>query len=81
MKGTVPQNINDLGVVAGQFVDTSSVTHGFLRAVNGKITTINVPGAGGGSGQGTFPVANNLAGEVAGYYVDASGVYHGFLSQ
>jgi hypothetical protein len=57
----------------------SNVSHGFVRAGDGSITTFDVPGAGTGSGQGTNPVCNNPAGAITGYYIDGSGVFHGFL--
>jgi hypothetical protein len=55
------------------------VHHGFLRQPDGTITTINVRGAGTGSGQGTLVQNINTRGIVDGYEVDASGVAHGFL--
>jgi hypothetical protein len=66
-------------VIDGFYVDASNVVHGFLRALNGHITTFNVKGAGTSSGQGTFPGANNPAGAIPGFYIDGSNVYHGFL--
>lgn len=77
--GTFPVNINSLGLITGSYVDTSNVTHGFTLSLDGKFTTIDVPGAGGGAYQGTFPVSANLEGAVTGYYIDASGTYHGFV--
>jgi hypothetical protein len=50
-----------------------------VRAPFGAITTLNVPSAGTGSGQGTLPEGINLEGAITGYYVDSSGVNHGFL--
>jgi hypothetical protein len=42
-------------------------------------TTIDVPGAGTGSGQGTVPSSINSARAVTGSYKDAGGVVHGFV--
>jgi hypothetical protein len=78
-KARPPNNINDFGVIAGSYIDSSGVDHGFVRIPGGNITTFNVKGAGTGSGQGTFADSNNLEGVSAGFYIDSSGVYHGFL--
>ncbi len=53
--------------------------HGFVRASDGTITTINAPEAGTAAGEGTFGSDINTAGAVAGYYVDANSVDHGFV--
>src|SRR5205807_2581259 len=71
--------LNQPGVIAGYYSDASDVTHGFVRAADGTITTFDAPGAGTGSGQGTFPFSNNPAAGSSGNYTDASGVNHGFL--
>jgi hypothetical protein len=63
----------------GQYVDVNNAAHGFLRAIDGKITRFNAPGAGTGAGQGTYPMTNNREGAISGFYVDANNVYHGFL--
>ena len=76
---TCPVSINDFGAVAGQSIDTNSVSHGFLRSLDGKITVFDVSEAGIAPGQGTFPSNNNDFGVIAGNYVDANGVAHGFL--
>ena len=68
------------GLVAGYFIDSRSVAHGYLRAVDGTLTMFDVPGAGTGNGQGTFAGNMSLSGEViAGYYIDSTGMNHGFL--
>src|ERR1700740_697248 len=61
-QGTTPYAINPAGAIAGQYLDASNVLHGFLRAVDGTITTIDAPGAGTGSGQGTVVRSINPAG-------------------
>ena len=60
-------------------MDPSDVNHGFVCALDGTITTFDVPGAETGPFQGTIPLANNPAGAITGYYIDASNVTHGFL--
>jgi hypothetical protein len=83
-------NINPKGEISGRYVDTNGVSHGFLRAPDGTITTFDVPGAGTGAGvacnllfiptcQGTIPENVNSGGAISGEYVDASGIFHGFL--
>jgi hypothetical protein len=71
--------LNELGAITGYYVDANNVSHGYVRAPNGAITTFNVKGAGTGSGQGTFTDASNQWCEITGWYIDANGVYHGFL--
>jgi hypothetical protein len=55
------------------------VIHGFLKASNGTITTIDAPGAGTGPIEGTQPLSINPQGTVAGCYMDANFVGHGFV--
>ena len=68
--------INDAGQVTGYTHDLSS---GFVREVDGTITTISIPGA-----YATLPLSIDSAGRVAGYFYDgipnAGGVtHHSFL--
>jgi len=79
--GTFAFSINSAGAIAGEYVDASSVSHGFLRARDGTFTTFEAPGADttAGSFNGTFAFSINSAGAIAGEYVDASSVSHGFL--
>ena len=44
--GTFPAGINDAGLIAGYYIDSSNVSHGFLRSPNGSFTTFDPPGAG-----------------------------------
>jgi hypothetical protein len=76
-QGTFADNINDHGAITGNYVDVGNLSHGFVRAPNGTITTFDVPGAA----QGTYPYVNNFWGTIAGWYVDTNGVNHGFLRQ
>jgi hypothetical protein len=81
-QGTWPagiSGINQWGVTAGTYVDTSGVFHGFVRTRGGIITEFDVRGAGTGAGQGTQPSSINQEGAITGSYVDADGVSHGFL--
>ena len=78
-EGTTPQGINPGGVITGFYSDVNFVGHGFLRASDGTITTLDAPGAGSSAGTGTFPLTNNPSGAIVGYYMDASFTTHGFL--
>lgn len=76
---TCPRAINDFGAVVGYDVDSNSVSHAFLRAPNGMITTFDDPNAGTGAYQGTALTGINLLGLGTGYYTDANNVNHAFL--
>jgi len=79
-KGTYAQGVNNAGQIAGYYVDSSGVDHGFLyRPGPGIYVPINDPHAGTGAGQGTEALGINDDGQIVGYYVDSSGVDHGFL--
>lgn len=76
--------LNQFGVVAGSYVDSNSVNHGFLRSPDGKITTFDAPGAGTAIYQGTgcfsdCSVSINNWGAITGTYIDANYTYHGYL--
>ena len=43
--GTTASGIDAAGDVAGTYLDTSCVQHGFIRSAAGTITPFNVPGA------------------------------------
>src|SRR5215467_2962396 len=62
-QGTLGIAINPAGAITGQYLDASSLYHGFLRDPDGVLTTIDVPGA-----RQTFPYSINPAGAIAGYY-------------
>ncbi|MGO8970530.1 MAG: hypothetical protein ACLQDQ_13285 [Myxococcaceae bacterium] len=66
--------INAFGVVTGTFGDADYVSHGFVRAPGGEITTFDVTGA---ASTGAYSI--NLGGEIIGTYTDSAGAYHGFL--
>jgi hypothetical protein len=78
-QGTAAYSINERGVIAGQFEDSSYVFHGFVRYPDGSFATFDAPGAGTGAGQGTLGEGINPAGEISGFYIDANNVAHGFL--
>ncbi|HUL19286.1 MAG TPA: hypothetical protein VLV29_08480, partial [Steroidobacteraceae bacterium] len=74
-------NINNRGTVTGNYVDSSNVSHGFLRGPGGEFTTFDAPGASSAEGafDGTFPSAINDRGAVTGNYIDSKDLNHGFL--
>jgi hypothetical protein len=71
--------MNDSGIVTGIYVDTATVSHGFERSPSGDYTTIDAPGAAGGSGQGTYAYTINTGGAIAGCYYGANNHANGFL--
>jgi hypothetical protein len=76
--GTVPQGINDIGQVVGNYTDKKDPDniHGFLRSSKGEFTIIDFPFGT----NTTVTVANgiNNAGTIVGVYVDDTGL-HGFV--
>jgi hypothetical protein len=79
-----PVTINDLGFIAGTYIDANYAFHALLRSPEGALTLIDVPGAGTGAGLGTTcqyvcGLSLNQAGALAGSYTDANNTYHGFL--
>jgi hypothetical protein len=72
---TTVADINLVGTVTGGYSDQNFVSHGFLRRLNGAITTFDAPGASSTYGG----AAINDAGEIAGTYSDAGSLEHGFL--
>ena len=78
-QGTAAMSVNSLGVLAGGYIASGNVTHGFVRAADGTITKFDAPHAGTSNNQGTFPVSISSKGVIAGMYFDAGNVYHGFV--
>src|SRR5580704_14923315 len=79
--GTYPLANNDEGSVVGYYIDANSVFYVFLRQPDGKLITLDAPGAGHtlGSFQGTDPNAINDVGAITGNVEDSTGLYHGFI--
>jgi len=79
--------INDSDTAVGYYVDSSGVTHGWMRESSGTITTINVPGAS--TTPGSNLCTSNVAGTgafgindqrfVSGHYWDTENNEHGFI--
>ena len=73
--------INVFGAVAGYYIDSNNVVHGYLRSPLGEIATYDVPGERP-QGIGCFndcSIGLNDFGVITGYYLDANNVYHGFV--
>jgi len=64
--------INDSGVVVGFY--QSGISHGFIRSVDGTITTFDPDGS-----TGTYALSISSTNAVTGGYIDASGINHGFV--
>ena len=73
-EGTLAYSINKAGAIAGWYVDSYRVIHGFARAPGGAITAFDPPG----SAQ-TYTRSINTGGAIAGFYEDANYAYHGFV--
>jgi len=78
-QGTLPEQNNQSGMIAGISNDANGVAHGFVRDAQGRFTTFDAPGAGTVSGEGTYAFGINDAGTVVGLYGDNLGTDHGFL--
>ena len=66
---TIPYGMNDQGVITGFYYLPDQSSHGFVRSVDGTVTTPALPAGAFGS---QLAGVNN-AGVAAGAYVDASG--------
>jgi len=66
--GTFPTGINDAGAIAGEYVDSGGLQHGFLRSPDGRFTTLDPAGSSLTSVNGL-----NLEGAVVGWDVNEIG--------
>jgi hypothetical protein len=73
--GILPEGFNDRGDVAGQYVDANNITHSFIRAKDGAITTFDAPESVAGS----FADGISNCGAVVGAANGANFVYHAFV--
>ncbi len=84
---TMGTAINTAGVIAGAYLsNTDHVSHGFVRAANGTITTFdpaNVATSAASNSSswnsGDVPTAIDTAGDISGSYTDTTGARHGYL--
>jgi hypothetical protein len=65
--------INDHNILAGYYIDTSGLAHGFWGGTS-TIHSFDYPGA-----LFTVPTAINLGGTITGYYSGTDGVRHAFV--
>jgi N-acetylneuraminic acid mutarotase len=79
LEGTVAICINASGEVAGMYIDSNGLRHGFVHQAHGTVTTFEAPAAGSGQSQGTIPLSINTSGVVTGFYIDAQNAVHGFV--
>src|SRR5437667_6677755 len=76
---TRPQKINDLGDIAGIFVDTSAASRGFIRFSNGNFSPPIVdPNDTNNFTEGRGINNSRL---VCGDYLDSAGAFEGFFFQ
>lgn len=78
-QGTIPWSINGSGDIAGAFVDSQGLSHGFVRSKSGSFVAFDAPNASQRGDQGTTARAINKQGAVAGYFYGANGVRRGFV--
>ena len=71
--------LNPAGAIAGWYVDSGVVLHGYLRTDKGDVNTFDVPGGGTAPIQGTVATSLNSERAVAGFYLDGNSAFHGFL--
>jgi len=76
LQGTVPTSISNSGIIAGYYLDTNTLSHGFFRLTNGTIVEFNVPGL-----SGVHVSSVNSRGQIVGNgsRVQTVSVYHGWL--
>jgi hypothetical protein len=81
-QGTVPNGINNVGTIVGNYNDSNGISHGFIYN-NGNFTTLDVPASFGGVATGaaaTLATGINNSGEVVGFYGDIlNGASYGFV--
>ncbi len=77
-QGTFATSINDNSQIAGYYIDSSGVAHGFLYS-GGTYVTIDDLSAGTSSGQGTYITGINDSGQISGHFINGSNVDSYFL--
>lgn len=78
--GTEFLELNDGGVLPGEYIDSKGVAHG-VEEIDGRYVTVDDPSAANVSGEGsTINDVNNL-GVIVGEYFDSQGFLHGFVDQ
>ena len=74
--------VNDQGLAAGYYGDSTTSQHGFLYNTNtDTYTFLDDPSEAFNNGVEVTQVTGiNDLGEISGFYTDASGVFHGFVA-
>jgi probable HAF family extracellular repeat protein len=75
-EGTFALAINPAGASSGVYVDANGMSHGFVRAPDGTITSFDPSGSVFTNGD---TAGINPAGVISGAYTDSNGVSHGFV--
>ena len=76
--GTFAVAINAAGAITGDYGDSKSIAHGFLRNVDGTFETFDAKSLPD-TISGTYPVGINASGVITGYYLEGSSAVHGFV--
>jgi hypothetical protein len=78
--GTKFFGIGNSGIVAGDYVDPTGITHGFLlpNGLSNPALTVDVPGSDVGP-FGAQVTSANTSNMAVGVYADGTGVFRGFL--
>ena len=75
-------NVNNNGVVVGNYETYDGVAHGFVD-YGGNISTVDDPNAANAAnnvyGGGTYVTSISMLGVIAGNYTDSAGISHGFI--
>jgi len=69
-----PVSINDWGAIAGMYIDSNYVVHGYVRSPKGHFAPFDPPDS-----IYTWASGINNQGIVVGYFVDSNDVFHGFI--
>jgi len=83
-RGTIPLGVNSAGTVTGVYITGSYLTgtsyyHGFVRTLDGTVTTVDAPDEGTGNDEGTAAIGINASGEITGVFFATNQVPFGFV--
>jgi hypothetical protein len=70
-------NINEENEIAGQYLDSANISHGYLRFRDGTVERFSITGAADTDTSSTDGL--NRKGDIAGAYFDDGNVEHGLL--
>jgi hypothetical protein len=74
--------INDRGIVAGYYGDSTTSQHGYLyNSATGQYTFLDDPSEAFSNGVEVTQITGiSNSGEITGFYTDANGIAHGFIA-